>query len=211
MLEAQARRLGRAGLGAALEPLLGQLALTLGPLAGSGRGRGDLLGLVAATPGLAQLMLEAADPLFGRGQVAHRLAGPIGLVGAGGELAREVPAQGLLGVRPLLGDPARALALLQRGGELVAHGAGVPQLILQRVDPLRQLGDAAGLLKIRWLFGLVRLGLEGERRRGALRRRGRLEAKGTAPDGPDGAAASLSELSPGAGTATGNGTTTVPN
>ncbi len=71
-------------------------------------------------------MLEAADPLLGRGQFAHRLAGAIGLVGARGQLAGEVPAQGLLGVGPLLGDAALALALLQRGRELIAHGAGVP-------------------------------------------------------------------------------------
>ena len=115
-------------------------------------------------------MLQAADPLLGRGQLPHRLAGPVGLMGAGGEAAGEVPAQGLLGVGTLLGDPALALALLQGGGELIAHGAGVSQLILQRVDPLRQLSDAAGLVKIRWLFGLVRLRLErGRRRRWALR------------------------------------------
>ncbi len=87
MLEAQTRRLGRTGLGTPLEPLLGQLALALGPLPGGGGGRGDLLGLVAAAPGLAQLVLEAANPLLGRGQLPHRLAGSLGLVGGRGELA----------------------------------------------------------------------------------------------------------------------------
>src|SRR5581483_10740915 len=139
------------------------LALALGPLPGDGGGRGYLLGLVAAAPGLAQLILEAANPLLGRGQVAQRLTGALGLTGARGPLAGQVTSQGLLSVGALLGDPARALTLLKRGR----------QLVLQGLDPLRQGRDAAGIVKIRRLIGLlgVGLGLEGDRRRRALRRR----------------------------------------
>ena len=215
VLEAHSRRLGRAGFGPTLELLLGQFPLALGPLARSGGGRRDLLGLVAAAPGPLQLLLEAANPLLGRGQVAHRLPGALGLLGARGELAGEVAAQGLLGVGPLLGDPPRALTLLQRRHELVAHRARVPQLVLQRIDPLRQLRDAAGPFKIRrlprllWLvplLRLVRIGLEC-----------RLRAPAPVPCGPKagegrcGGAEPAGAPSPGAGTATGNGTITVPN
>ena len=183
----------------ALHLVLGLGRGPLGTLAGGGRRRRDLLGLVDPPPGLNQLVLELPDALLRGRQVAERLARAVAVALAVSEPVLELKSLCALGLRALLGRPPRGLEAGHRRPQPRDVRASCPELPLESVNlgaqvarGLLGLGRApadglglelgAGQRPRRWLVGLgdhLAVGLWTLRQRSLTGLDLRLVARGT--------------------------------